>query len=89
MKKTIISFFALLFLSLVILGCWPLRFVTKELFKPNVRALADMEPGSGYSCTVRTVCDSFGSFVECSGTIKCEKGYTWVKCDGHRTDCEQ
>ena len=87
MKRTIITVFLELCLSSVILLGWPFRLTVEELCKPNVEAHADMEPASDYYCTVRTVCDSFGSFVECTGTQKCEKGFSWVKCDGHRTDC--
>ncbi len=59
------------------------------LFEVNMEVLAEGENG-GYSCTVTSNCYSiFGSnegSVSCTGS-QCERGYGWVECDGHRTNC--
>jgi hypothetical protein len=42
------------------------------------------------TCSVMSICfsntgEQVGS-VSCSGNF-CDRGYEWVECDGHRTDC--
>jgi len=43
--------------------------------------------GSGYSCSISTVCDDGGQ-VSCTGTSNCSRwAGSWVQCDGNTTWC--
>ena len=65
--------------------------IEQSLTLANIEALANGESG-GYSCSATSNCYiAFGQVVDgsvsCTGVVKCERGYEWVKCDGKKTTC--
>lgn len=61
----------------------------RPIIQQGVEVLTVGEVGD-YSCTVTSICSNpFGQqtgSVSCTGT-SCKRGYEWVECDGHRTNC--
>ena len=84
MKKSISSIVAILIITCaVIVDIQCRKTCNLDLFMTDIDALATPE---NYSCTVRTVCNPYGSFVECSGTV-CSRNFNSVTCDGKKIPC--
>ena len=84
MRKIISSIVAILIVACaVIVDAQCRKTCNLNLFMTGIEALATPE---NYSCTVRTVCNPYGSYVECTGTV-CSRNFNSVTCDGKKTTC--
>ena len=67
----------------------PFAGMSDEALAQTTSGVTSETTGGGYHCTASTSCgiNPESDYVSCTGVIKCERHSSWVKCDGHRTDC--